>query len=80
VTGTLGNWSVLDSLAEITVPVLLLNGKYDEAQDSCLSAFFVRLRKVQWVQFSESARMSHFEERERFMKIVGEFLADKIEA
>ncbi|KAI0693275.1 proline-specific peptidase [Cytidiella melzeri] len=74
VTGTLKNWSAVEKLGAIDVPVLLLNGKYDEAQDSCLSAFFGGLSKVKWVQFAESAHMAHFEERERFMQVVGEFL------
>ena len=77
--GTLKHWSVLERVRDIEVPVLLLNGKHDEAQDSCISAFFKRLTKVKWVQFSDSAHMSHFEEREKFMKVVGEFLTDKVE-
>ncbi|KAI0693071.1 proline-specific peptidase [Cytidiella melzeri] len=74
VNGTLQNWSVLDKVSAINVPVLLLNGRYDEAQDSCMSAFFDRLARAKWVQFAESSHMSHFEERERFMQVVGEFL------
>ena len=73
-TGTLKNWSALDKLSAINIPVPLLNGRYDEAQDSCTSVFFTHLNKIKWVQFAESAHMAHFEERERFMQVVGEFL------
>lgn len=74
-TGTLKNWSTLDNLANINVPVLMVNGRYDEAQDSCMAPFFERIPKVKWVQLAESAHMGHFEERERFMQVVGGFLS-----
>ncbi|KAI0781634.1 proline-specific peptidase [Irpex lacteus] len=76
VTGTLGTWSVLDKLGSIDVPVLLLNGRFDEAQDSCMSVFFNCLNKVKWVQFANASHMAHYEERERFMQVVGEFLTN----
>ena len=56
------------------MPVLLINGRYDEATDSCLAGFFDNLLIAKWIQFAESAHMAHFEERERFMQVVGEFL------
>ena len=30
--------------------------------------------KVKWVTFSKSSHMPHWEERERYMQIVGDFL------
>lgn len=76
VTGTLKGWSALDYIHKINVPVLLLNGRYDEAQDSCMVSFFDRLDKVKWVKFAESAHMAQYEERERYMKVVADFLID----
>ncbi|KAI0685164.1 proline-specific peptidase [Cytidiella melzeri] len=70
----LTNWTAVEKISTIDVPVLLLNGKYDQAQDSCLLPFFERLDKVKWVRFEDSAHMAHFEERERFMQVLGEFL------
>lgn len=75
-TGTLNTWSALDKLSLIDVPVLLLNGRFDEAQDSCMSVFFEHLTKVKWVQFANASHMAHHEERERFMQVVGEFLTN----
>ncbi len=64
---------------EINVPTLLLNGRYDEAQNSVNVPFFRALSKVKWVPFSESSHMPQHEERERFMQVVGDFLTQGIQ-
>ncbi|PPQ95833.1 hypothetical protein CVT26_015963 [Gymnopilus dilepis] len=74
VSGTLKDWSVIDDLHKIAVPTLLLNGRYDEAQDSAMVEFFKRIPNVKWVQFAESAHMAQFEERSRYMEVVGRWL------
>ncbi|TFK93667.1 proline-specific peptidase [Polyporus arcularius HHB13444] len=74
ITGSLKDWSIVDDIHKITVPTLLLNGRYDEAQDSIVVPFFRALSKVKWYTFSESSHMPQYEERERFMQIVGDFL------
>ncbi len=56
------------------VPTLLLNGRFDEANDACVAPFLDRLPKVKWYQFTESSHMPQWEERDHFMKIVREFL------
>ncbi|KAJ7622508.1 proline iminopeptidase [Roridomyces roridus] len=77
ITGPLKTWSMLSSLHKIIVPTLLLNGRYDEAQDSCVRPFFEGIQgKVRWVTFAESSHMSHWEERERCMDVVSGFLQD----
>ncbi|PWY92272.1 proline-specific peptidase [Aspergillus heteromorphus CBS 117.55] len=74
VTGSLKDWSVLDTLHKIKVPTLLINGKYDEAQDSAVEPFFHGIDKVKWVTFSESSHCPQLEEREKYLQIVGDFL------
>jgi len=74
ITGTIKTWSVLDQLSTITQPTLLINGVYDEATDLCVAPLFEKIPKAKWVQFGSSAHMAHFEERERYLKIVGDFL------
>ena len=54
---------------------LLTNGRYDEVADDCVLPFFDNIQKVKWVHFLESSHMAHMEEKDRFMKIVGDFLA-----
>ncbi|KAJ7048677.1 proline-specific peptidase [Mycena amicta] len=74
ITGPLKDWTIVPDAKNIKVPTLLLNGRYDEAQDSVVAPFFAHIPHVKWVTFAESSHMIHFEERERYMEIVGEFL------
>ncbi|KAI0367962.1 proline-specific peptidase [Pilatotrama ljubarskyi] len=74
ITGSLKTWSILDSISEIKVPTLLLNGRYDEAQDSVLAPYFRGLDKVKWFTFAESSHTPQYEERELFIERVGDFL------
>ncbi|TDL20990.1 proline iminopeptidase protein [Rickenella mellea] len=74
IEGSLKTYSVISGLHKIAVPTLLLNGRYDEASDACVMPFFERIPKVRWYRFAESSHMPHWEERDLFMKIVGEFL------
>jgi len=74
VTGTLKEWTVIDDIPKIAVPTLLVNGRYDEAQDSVMYPFFQRLNKVKWVQLSNSGHVGHLEETDRCLEIVGDFL------
>ncbi|KII87181.1 hypothetical protein PLICRDRAFT_112677 [Plicaturopsis crispa FD-325 SS-3] len=76
ITGPLKDWSIVDEVHKISVPTLLLNGRYDEAQDSVVVPFFRSIPKVKWFTFAESSHMPMFEERERYMEIVGTFLTD----
>ncbi|KAF7348080.1 Proline iminopeptidase [Mycena sanguinolenta] len=76
VTGPLKEWTMIQDAHKISVPTLLLNGRYDEAQDPVVAPFFHEIPRVKWVNFAESSHMSHFEERERFMEVVGKFLVD----
>ncbi|KII87182.1 hypothetical protein PLICRDRAFT_55188 [Plicaturopsis crispa FD-325 SS-3] len=76
ITGSLKDWSIVDEAHKISVPTLLLNGRHDEAQDSVVAPFFHTIPKVKWFTFAESSHMPMFEERERYMEIVGNFLTD----
>lgn len=76
VSGTLKEWSVLDELHKISVPTLLLNGRYDEAQDRAMRPFMTYIPNVRWVRFMEASHMAQFEEREEFMEVVGGWLSE----
>ncbi|KAJ7444435.1 proline iminopeptidase [Mycena latifolia] len=67
-SGTLKDWSMVDNAHKIDVPTLLLNGRYDQAQDSVMEPFFREIGR--------SSHMIHFEERERYMEVVQSFLAN----
>jgi L-proline amide hydrolase len=73
--GTLKHWSIVDRLHLIQAPTLLVSGKYDEATPACVQPFAERIKNVRWAKFEHSSHMPHVEETERYLKVVGEFLA-----
>ena len=58
---------------------MVLNGKYDEAQDVTVAPYFDRISApVKWVRFAESAHCPHIEEMDSYMFTVGRWLAEGI--
>jgi pimeloyl-ACP methyl ester carboxylesterase len=53
---------------------LLINGKYDEAQDEVMEPFSKGIGNVKWVKFAESSHLPQLEETEEFLNVVGNFL------
>ncbi|GJJ14121.1 hypothetical protein Clacol_008378 [Clathrus columnatus] len=77
--GTLRGWSSINELDKINIPTLIMNGRYDTAQDKVMKPFFDRIPRVRWIQFSESSHTAHLEiERERVMEVVIEFLTEDV--
>jgi L-proline amide hydrolase len=75
VIGSLQEWSIVDRVGTITVPTLLVNGRYDEATRETVQPFYDGIPDVRWEVFDRSSHMPHVEETERFMAVVGAFLA-----
>ncbi|KAI5114837.1 hypothetical protein M0805_001811, partial [Coniferiporia weirii] len=57
ITGSLKEWTIIPELHRISVPTLILNGRYDEAQDACVEPFFWRIPRAKWYTFPESSHM-----------------------
>ncbi|EPQ51901.1 proline-specific peptidase [Gloeophyllum trabeum ATCC 11539] len=76
ITGTIKTWSVIHDLHALSYPILLTNGLNDEAQDPVVLPFFNKCPKVKWVQFVTATHMPFWEERERYMKVVANFLTN----
>ncbi|KAL8774584.1 MAG: hypothetical protein Q9209_000957 [Squamulea sp. 1 TL-2023] len=74
VSGTLKAFDIRQDIHKIKVPTLLINGRYDEAQDEVVEPFFQELEKVKWYRFAESSHTPQLEEREEFMQVVARFL------
>lgn len=74
IIGTLKNWSIVEELHKILQPVLILNGRYDEAQDACVAPYFNLIPKAKWVTFEESSHTPQWDERERYIQVIGDFL------
>ncbi|KAI1823341.1 Alpha/Beta hydrolase protein [Xylaria intraflava] len=78
ITGSFKDWEGWKFAHKIEVETFLLNGRYDEATDQSIKPWFTHIPKVRWVTLENSSHMSHFEERERYMELVGEFLSDSV--
>ncbi|KAF2647232.1 proline-specific peptidase [Lophiostoma macrostomum CBS 122681] len=74
IVGWLKDWDASTEAHRITVPVLLINGKYDEMQDLTMEPWFKRIRQVKWITLDNSSHLGQYEERERYMEICGTFL------
>ena len=74
--GSLKNWSAIEISHKIKVPTLLINGRFDEGQNSCVYPFFKEIPRVRWVTMDQSSHLPMFDERERYMEIIGEFLTE----
>lgn len=74
--GTLRDWSVVDEVHHIVAPTLLASGRFDEATPATVQPFFDGIADVRWEIFEESSHMPFIEERERYLSVVEEFLAE----
>ncbi|KZT01798.1 proline iminopeptidase [Laetiporus sulphureus 93-53] len=70
----LNNWSIIDRLHLVRVPTFVINGRGDIAQDFVVAPFFEKIKKVKWVTFENSTHTPFWEEREKYMKLVDEFV------
>lgn len=73
-SGNLRDWEGYSTAHQIKSEVLLINGRYDEVQDLAVTPWFWKIPKVKWLHLEKSSHVGHFEERERYMQFVGEFL------
>jgi L-proline amide hydrolase len=75
VIGSIKDWQVKDRLGEIDVPTLLVSGRYDEAAPPLQETLKAGINGAEWELFEESSHLPHYEERERYMQVVGDWLA-----
>jgi proline-specific peptidase len=76
VTGTLKNWKVVDRLEEITLPTLVISGRYDEATPAIAETVHNGIPGSKRILFENSSHMCHAEEQDRCMKVVADFLRE----
>jgi L-proline amide hydrolase len=74
VIGSLRDWTVIDRLAGIEVPTLVVAGEHDEARPEVWRPFVERIPDVRSHVFADSSHMPHVEEPEEFRRVVGDFL------
>jgi L-proline amide hydrolase len=76
VIGPLREWSIVDRLGEIDVPLLLISGEHDEVRPEVVQVIADRVPGARWELFETSSHTPHLEEPERFLRVVEEFLED----
>ena len=74
VIGTLKSWNIIPELPKITVPTLVISGRYDEATPACVQPFVDHIKGAKQVIFENSSHMPHVEEKALCMATVGAFL------
>ena len=75
VIGNLKDWDRTDRLSEITVPTLITVGRYDELTPACAETLHQGISNAQMVVFEESSHLAHFEEPEKYLQTVADFMA-----
>ncbi|KAJ7164361.1 proline iminopeptidase [Mycena filopes] len=75
-TGELKDWTIVDRLHEIKVPCLVINGKYDLAQDFVVQPFVDKIPKVKWVRYESASHLPMWEERVRYIEEVRAFMGE----
>jgi proline iminopeptidase len=79
VTGTLKTWDIMDRLGEITVPALLVGGRYDECRPAHLEDMHRRIAGSQLAIIEDASHLCFAEQPQEFTGVVNSFLG-RIEA
>ncbi|KAJ7434631.1 proline-specific peptidase [Mycena galericulata] len=75
--GIATRWDITDRIHLMRhVPTLLINGEYDYMADSVCAPFYWGIDRIKWVKFAKSSHNPQWEERERYLTAVGEFLVN----
>ena len=75
IIGNTRYWDVTGRLETVTVPTLVLGGRYDEVSPVVASDIHEYIRGSELTFFSNSSHLPFWEERERFMQRVLKFMS-----
>ena len=71
----LDGWTIIERLDQVRPQTLLVNGSLDIAQDFVVKPFFDNIPGIKWVSLDGVAHSPFWEVRERYMKLIADFLA-----
>ena len=74
IVGTMQGWNVLDRLAEISVPTLVVAGRFDGCSPEHMREMHERIEGSRFALFEASSHLPFVEEPERFDRVMREFL------
>jgi len=72
--GTLAGHVVTDRIGAISVPTLIMSGKYDECMPSTAQAYLNGIKGSRWELFEESSHLSYVEEAAKYQRVMNDFL------
>ncbi|KAE9379616.1 proline-specific peptidase [Stipitochalara longipes BDJ] len=75
--GTLAGYSMIGEAKKIRNRTLLINGNREIASDAAVRPFWREIERCKWVTMMGSTHAPHFEEEEKYMGIVSEFLIEE---
>lgn len=75
VVGSLRDWTVVDRLAAVAVPTLVVAGEHDEATPATWRPFVEHIADVREHVFAGASHCSHLEQPEEFRRVVAAFFA-----
>ena len=53
---------------------LLINGRWDMVEDITCEGYFRHIKQIKWITFDNASHTPMWEDRERYMKLVEDFL------
>jgi proline iminopeptidase len=74
IVGNLKDWDITARLPEIRVPTLVTVGKYDEVTPKVAETIHRGIRSSKLVLFENSSHLAMWEEKDRFLKTLREFI------
>jgi proline-specific peptidase len=74
IVGPIRDWDVFDRLAEITLPTLVVAGRFDDCAPEHMREMHRRIAGSRFELFESSAHMPFIEEPERFDQVMRDFL------
>jgi proline iminopeptidase len=74
IIGNIRYWDVTNQLHKIRVPTLVTGGKYDEVSPKVARSIHKGIRGSKLVTFPNSSHLAMWEEREKFITVVREYL------
>ena len=75
ITGTIRSIDLSPQLSRISVPTLITGGRYDEVTPAVAERLHRAIPGSEHVTFERSAHLPMWEERGRYLRVVGDFLA-----
>jgi len=75
-TGALSGWDARGRLDEIDMPTLVIRGRHDMCTDAVAATLVAGIRHVREVVLEESSHTPVLEETDRYLEVVGAFLAE----